>query len=206
MEQTHPSAIRPKHSGQKVLFQNPILEKLTRTHIAIPISMYIIFSIGLLYYAFTQAALPAYLIGILFLTGLLVFTLAEYLVHRYVFHLRPDTPAKAKFQYAVHGVHHEYPKDKSRLAMPPILSALIALGLLALTQWAMGEYAYAFLPGFVMGYAGYLFVHYITHAYAPPKNVFKVLWVHHSIHHYKSQDKAFGVSSPLWDYVFGTMP
>jgi len=70
----------------------------------------------------------------------------------------------------------------------------------------MGDFAYVFLPGFLMGYAGYLFVHYIVHAYQPPKNFFKILWIHHGIHHYKEPERAFGVSSPLWDLVFRTMP
>ncbi len=205
MEQT-PQAVRPKHMGQKKLFDNPVLERLTHTHIAVPITMFVVFSIGLLIYAFTYARLPYYQIGLLFTVGLLLFTLVEYLVHRYVFHMPPSTPKKAKLQYTIHGVHHEYPKDKTRLAMPPVMSALIALLLLWGTTSLMGDYAYAFLPGFVLGYSGYLFVHYITHAYPPPTNAFKILWVNHSVHHYKSQNKAFGVSSPLWDYVFGTLP
>ena len=205
MEQTS-QAVRPKHMGQKKLFDNPILERLTHTHIAVPITMFVVFSIGLLIYAFTYARLPFYLIGLLFTTGLLLFTLVEYLVHRYVFHMPASTPKKAKLQYTIHGVHHEYPKDKTRLAMPPVMSAVIALALLWITTSLMGDYAYAFLPGFVLGYSGYLFVHYITHAYPPPANAFKILWINHSVHHYKAQNKAFGVSSPLWDYVFGTMP
>jgi sterol desaturase/sphingolipid hydroxylase (fatty acid hydroxylase superfamily) len=28
----------------------------------------------------------------------------------------------------------------------------------------------------------------------------------HMHHHFKTPNKRFGVSSPLWDYVFGTMP
>jgi sterol desaturase/sphingolipid hydroxylase (fatty acid hydroxylase superfamily) len=103
-------------------------------------------------------------------------------------------------------VHHEYPKDKGRLAMPPLVSVALALGLLYGFYQLIGEYTYAFLPGFIMGYAAYLFVHFAVHAYQPPKNFLKILWVNHGIHHYKDNNKAFGVSSPLWDIVFGTMP
>jgi sterol desaturase/sphingolipid hydroxylase (fatty acid hydroxylase superfamily) len=206
MPQTTHASVRPKHTGQKVLFKNPILESLTRTHISIPITIFVAFSIGLLVYAFAFANLPSYLIVSLFLLGLLVFSFVEYLVHRYVFHMDTDTKLKASIQYNFHGVHHEYPKDKGRLAMPPIVSVLLATSLLLLFQWIMGDYAFAFLPGFVLGYASYLFVHFIVHAYQPPKNKFKVLWVNHGIHHYKDNNKAFGVSSPLWDYVFQTMP
>jgi sterol desaturase/sphingolipid hydroxylase (fatty acid hydroxylase superfamily) len=31
------------------------------------------------------------------------------------------------------------------------------------------------------------------------------LWVNHSVHHYKDGEIVFGVSSPLWDYIYGTM-
>ena len=206
MATTHPTPIKPKNKGQKVVFKNPILEGLTRTHIAVPISIFTLFSAGLIYYAFTYALLPAYLIAALFMSGLLIFTFFEYLVHRYVFHMDTDTELKQKVQYSFHGIHHEYPKDKGRLAMPPIVSIALALGLLYAFNYMIGEYTYAFLPGFIMGYAAYLFVHFIVHAYQPPKNVFRMLWVNHGIHHYKDSNKAFGVSSPLWDYVFRTMP
>lgn len=206
MATTSSTPIKPKNKGQKVIFKNPILERLTRTHIAVPISIFSVFSAGLIYYAFTYAKLPAYLIGTLFLSGLLIFSFIEYLVHRYAFHMDTDTELKQKIQYNLHGVHHEYPKDKGRLAMPPVVSVLLAVSLLIAFNYVIGEYTYAFLPGFIMGYASYLFVHFIVHAYQPPKNLFKILWINHSIHHYKDNNKAFGVSSPLWDYVFRTLP
>jgi sterol desaturase/sphingolipid hydroxylase (fatty acid hydroxylase superfamily) len=206
MSKTPNTAVRPKNTGQKVIFDNPVLESLTRTHIAVPISIFVLFSIGLIVYAFTYSQLPSYLIGVLFISGLLIFSLVEYLVHRYVFHMDTDTELKEKIQYNFHGVHHEYPKDKGRLAMPPIVSVILAISLLYVFHLVIGEYTFAFLPGFVMGYASYLFVHFAVHAYQPPKNFFKVLWVNHGIHHYKDHNKAFGVSTPLWDYIFGTLP
>jgi sterol desaturase/sphingolipid hydroxylase (fatty acid hydroxylase superfamily) len=204
----HPpqAPIKPKNKGSKVLFQNPVLEKLTRTHIAVPISIFVLFSFGLIVYSFYYAQLPPVLIGALFVIGLFSFSLVEYAVHRYVFHMSTDTKLKEKIQYTFHGVHHEYPKDSKRLAMPPVLSVLLAVTLLVLFRTVMGEYAYAFLPGFVLGYASYLFVHYIVHVYQPPKNIFRSLWINHGIHHYKDTGKAYGVSSPLWDYIFRTMP
>jgi sterol desaturase/sphingolipid hydroxylase (fatty acid hydroxylase superfamily) len=206
MATTPSTPIKPKNKGQKVIFKNPVLERLTRTHIAVPISIFSVFSAGLIYYAFTYADLPAYLIGTLFMSGFLIFTFIEYLIHRYAFHMDTDTELRQKIQYGLHGVHHEYPKDKGRLAMPPLVSVALALGLLYGFYQLIGEYTYAFLPGFIMGYAAYLFVHFAVHAYQPPKNFLKILWVNHGIHHYKDNNKAFGVSSPLWDIVFGTMP
>jgi sterol desaturase/sphingolipid hydroxylase (fatty acid hydroxylase superfamily) len=126
-------------------------------------------------------------------------------VHRYVYHLSTHTDWRKKFQYKAHGVHHEFPKDKDRLAMPPLLSITVATILLLLFRLMMGDFAFAFLPGFLVGYAYYLSVHYVVHIYQPPKNFLRALWVNHSIHHYKDGDVVFGVSSPLWDYIFGTM-
>jgi sterol desaturase/sphingolipid hydroxylase (fatty acid hydroxylase superfamily) len=204
METTH-SSPKPKHKGSKQLFDNPLLEKLTHTHIAIPVTMFLVSGAILGYYAFTHTNLENWVIGSLFISGTIIFTFVEYWVHRSVYHIEPNTEARAKFQYVAHGVHHEYPKDKTRLAMPPIIAAVVAITLFTVFFILMGESAYAFFPGFIWGYAAYLLVHYAVHAYNPPKNFMKQLWVNHAVHHYKNGNAVFGVSSPLWDYVFGTM-
>ncbi len=197
----------PHNKGSKRLFENKFLERLTRTHIAIPITLFIVYAGALLYYNIKSVGtLNAWQTTGLFFAGLLVFTLVEYLVHRYIFHIDTSTERKAKLQYTLHGVHHEYPKDKERLAMPPIMSITIATLLLFVFRLFMGDLVFAFLPGFLLGYAAYLFTHYILHAYKAPKGFFNFLWANHAIHHYKDQTVVFGVTSPLWDYVFGTMP
>lgn len=197
--------ISPKGKGTKELFQNPILEKLSRTHISIPLIVFAVYSASLLYWSATHTSLSlGTTIGLFFL-GALSFTFVEYLVHRYVYHLSTHTESRRKFQYKAHGIHHEFPKDKERLAMPPLLSITVATVLLLLFRLVMGDLTFAFLPGFLVGYASYLAIHYIVHIYQPPKNFFRALWINHSIHHYKDGDTVFGVSSPLWDYIFGTM-
>jgi 4-hydroxysphinganine ceramide fatty acyl 2-hydroxylase len=90
--------------------------------------------------------------------------------------------------------------------MTPLISVLYTLIFYAVFSFLMGEYTLYFLPGILLGYAAYLVVHYMVHVYQPPKNFLKVLWFNHAVHHYKDPDVAFGVSSPLWDYLFGTMP
>jgi sterol desaturase/sphingolipid hydroxylase (fatty acid hydroxylase superfamily) len=198
-------SISPKNKGTKKLFKNPILEKLSRTHISVPLTVFSVYAVCLLYWDVTHTSLSGTTTVTLFFTGLLSFTFVEYLVHRYVYHIGTDTEWKKKFQYNAHGVHHEFPKDKDRLAMPPLLSITIATILLLFFRLVMGDFAFAFLPGFLVGYAYYLSVHYMVHIYQPPKNFLRALWVNHSVHHYKDGDVVFGVSSPLWDYVFGTM-
>src|SRR5690349_11021337 len=196
--------VRPKNNGSKQLFKSPVLEKLSRTHISVPLTIFITFSCALLYWSVTHTSLtPWETIG-MFILGVLTFTWVEYNMHRYVFHMSTYTKAREKWQYIIHGVHHEFPKDKDRLAMPPLLSVTIATILLLVFRLFLGDLVFSFLPGFIVGYAGYLSVHYMVHAFQPPRNVFKWLWINHGIHHYKNGDVVFGVSSPLWDYIYGT--
>ncbi len=197
---------RPDNFGSATLFSNPVLERISRTHISIPITLFLAISSVSMYYGLVSTSIPLGLGLAFFVLGLLAFTFVEYLMHKHFFHMEPDTPLKDKLQYNVHGVHHDYPKDKDRLAMPPFVSAAYAAILYLLFTLLMGDFALYFLPGFLLGYSGYLAVHYVVHVYNPPKNFLKVLWVNHAIHHYKDPDAAFGVSSPLWDYLLGTLP
>jgi sterol desaturase/sphingolipid hydroxylase (fatty acid hydroxylase superfamily) len=199
------SAFSPKNKGTKQLFRNPVLEKLSRTHISIPIVIFILYSAGLLYWSVTHTSLSPWVCAGMFCLGALVFSWIEYMVHRHIFHMKTYTTLREKWQYTIHGVHHEFPKDKDRLAMPPLLSVTISTLLLLVLKVFLGDLVFSFLPGFLVGYAAYLAIHYMVHAYPPPSNLFKALWVNHSIHHYKDGQVIFGVSSPLWDYVYGTM-
>ncbi len=201
-----PDAVKPKHKGSARLFENATLERLTHTHIAGPLTIFFSVAAVSLYYSLSRGLLNGLSAFGLFLGGWLLFTLAEYLMHRYVYHLDASTPARAKFQYTMHGVHHEFPKDKTRLAMPPILTVFVASLLFFIFRFTLGNAGFGVLAGFVFGYALYLFVHYSIHVYAPPKNFLKFWWHHHAMHHYRQEEVAFGVSTTLWDHIVGTMP
>jgi len=198
--------MKPNNKGTARLFQNTYLERLTRTHIAVPVSLFIIIAIALTAYGFKHGFLNVLSAIGLFLAGWFIWTFLEYIAHRHVFHLHPDTEIKKSIQYTVHGNHHEYPKDKDRLAMPPILSLLLGTMFFFIFKLIFGQFVFGIVSGLLFGYAIYLFIHYAVHAYAPPKNFLKYLWFHHSIHHYKEDDRAFGVTTPFWDWVFRTMP
>ena len=117
---------KPKGDGK--VFKNPVLDKLTRTHIAWPLSIFYGLAAILLGYTFYEGFIGTGASILLFFGGLISFTLVEYLVHRYTFHMEADTPKKERLQYVLHGAHHDYPKDKTRLAMPPIVSVVLAGG------------------------------------------------------------------------------
>ena len=188
------------------LFKNKWLDKLTRTHISIPVSLFILYAIGLIVYTKYATALTDWQVVGLFFGGWLFFTFAEYMVHKNVYHMTPKSELRKKITYTMHGIHHDFPKDKSRLAMPPVLSILVGTILLVIFELILDVYSFSFLAGFLTGYAGYLLVHYTVHVFHPPNNIFKTLWTNHAIHHYQDNTVLFGVSSPLWDYILGTLP
>ena len=188
------------------VFQNPILEKLTHTHIAYPLTIFYGVGAVLLAYTIYFGILGPGASILLFVAGFLSFTLVEYLIHRYTFHMEADTPKKERLQYVLHGAHHDFPKDKTRLAMPPLVSIVLAATFFLFYRILLGEYGIPFTGGFVAGYASYLCVHYSVHAFPTPKNILRRLWIHHALHHYQQPNAAYGVSSPLWDIFFKTMP
>ena len=201
-----PTAVRPKNKGSAQLFQNPVLERLSHTHIALPVGIFLLTAAVSAYFGITHGLMVG-LSGLgLFLGGWVLFTFAEYCVHRYLYHMSTTTQKRARIQYTMHGVHHEYPKDKTRLAMPPIITLFVVALLFSIFRFVFGSYALGILSGFTFGYALYLFVHYAIHAYSPPKNFLKFWWHHHSQHHYRQDEIAFGVTTTLWDRVLGTMP
>ena len=161
---------KPSNSGTGKMFDNPFLERLTRTHIAVPIGLFVTIASVLIFWGNTREMMSLVSLFALFLIGWLAFTLVEYVVHKFVFHMSTDTKAREDLQYKFHGIHHDYPKDKDRLAMPPVMSLTISTLLFFVFKLAMGTAVFGFLPGFIFGYAMYLFVHYIVHAYQPPND------------------------------------
>jgi sterol desaturase/sphingolipid hydroxylase (fatty acid hydroxylase superfamily) len=90
--------------------------------------------------------------------------------------------------------------------MPPLLSILLAVMFISLFRLVIGPNGYAFGGGFLFGYSSYLLAHYAIHMYKTPRNFLGIIWKHHNLHHFVGDDGAFGVSSPFWDHIFGTMP
>ncbi|MBL0146103.1 MAG: sterol desaturase family protein [Chitinophagaceae bacterium] len=193
------------NKGQAQLFNNSLLEYLTKTHPLVIWSMYLPVIILLPVYSYINIEFSIQKIALLFLGGAFFWSLFEYLMHRFVFHYTAKTEGGKKLNYILHGNHHEYPRDKQRLFMPAAPSLIIASIIFLLMYLIMHENAFTFFAGFMMGYLIYGSMHYAIHAWHPPFKWMKGLWRNHHLHHYKEDQKAFGVSSTLWDHVFGTM-
>jgi sterol desaturase/sphingolipid hydroxylase (fatty acid hydroxylase superfamily) len=147
-----------------------------------------------------------------FLIGLFLWTLAEYLLHRFVFHFRPRNAWQEKVTFLFHGIHHVQPQCKTRLVMPPVVSiplAAIFYGLFSLicgNLLGAGYWVNPLVSGFTIGYLSYDLIHYATHHVASRTRWGKYLKRYHMLHHFKTPDLRYGVSSPIWDFVFNTHP
>lgn len=188
------------------LFKSGVLEFFTHVHWSVPIIVYLPIVAYFVYRAVTGGELAISSNVGTFLSGVFVWTLAEYLLHRFVFHYEPTTGWGKKLHFYMHGVHHDYPNDSKRLVMPPSMGLPLALLFYTLFSLILSApHLWVFFAGFLFGYICYDEIHYATH-HAPLKG--KVgLWIkhHHVRHHYRDPERGFGVSTPLWDYVFGTM-
>ena len=194
-----------KNKGQARLFKNDYMEMMTKTHPVVIYSMYFPVIAFMLYYGTVYKGLSASYETLMFIGGALLWSLFEYVMHRYLFHMIVESDRAKRIVYTMHGVHHEFPRDRERLFMPPVPSIIIASIIFLVMKGLMSWAALAFFPGFLFGYLMYGSMHYAIHAFAPPKFL-KALWRNHHLHHYKAPEKGFGVSSVLWDVIFRTVP
>jgi dihydroceramide fatty acyl 2-hydroxylase len=138
--------------------------------------------------------------------GWLAFSLMEYLLHRFAFHRAfPHTPGGRLEGFLTHGYHHHYPNDRMRLVMPPLIAWPLALVVWGVYRVALGPgVSGALFAGTLLGYVIYDCTHYYAHHARPRAGVGRWLRRYHLLHHHDRQGGRFGVSSPLWDLVFGT--
>jgi len=147
-----------------------------------------------------------------FLLGLFLWTISEYLLHRFLFHMPVKGEKAQRIVFLFHGVHHAQPQMKTRLVMPPAVSiplAAIFYGLFFVIFALLFQAANWVGPvfsGFIIGYLIYDITHYATHHFPMRSGYLKFIKRYHMQHHYKTPDKRFGVSSPIWDKFFNTYP
>ncbi len=187
------------------LFKSDFLELFTHVHWSVPIIMYLPVVAYCLWKASGEPVVGTMEAVAMVLAGMFIWTLTEYLLHRFVFHYVPTSRIGQRIHFLTHGVHHDYPNDSKRLVMPPLVSIPLAVLFYSLFHFLTGPaFVWPFFAGFIFGYICYDEIHYATH-HAPMRGkVGQFLKHHHVRHHYQNPEKRFGVSSPLWDYVFGT--
>ena len=187
------------------MFENPVLESLTRIHFTVPL---FIFVPVILYFGYQSifiyqlgfTGIAAYIVY-----GLAVWTLTEYVMHRFVFHWMPPGKIGERIHFIFHGVHHDYPSDSKRLVMVPTVSIPLAALFYFMFRLMLGvEHVAPFFIGFIAGYLFYDMTHYAIHHFNFKSKFWLNLKHHHMLHHYKDMNNGYGVSSKVWDYIFRT--
>lgn len=193
------------------MFRSGFLEAFSKVHPIVPALIYVpvVAYTGALGFGGTSPALAV--LGLL--GGLLFWTLLEYSLHRFLFHLPRRGPVSTWLYLTFHGVHHMYPDDRLRLVMVPTISLPLAvffwIAFSSLLPPGVWQAAYA---GLVAGYLGYDYSHWATHflklpkagVLAPVAAIVRGQRRRHMRHHFADHDRGYGVSVGLWDHVFGT--
>lgn len=183
------------------LFKNNWMNALSKVHFTVPL---FIFIPAICWFSYLSISKGLGLVNfvIYFFMGLIVWTITEYLLHRYIFHYHPSSDWGKKLHFIFHGIHHDYPRDKMRLVMPPSASIPLAAAFYFLFSFVFEDKSHlAFFSGFLLGYLIYDMMHYAMHHYNFKSGVFKRIKQHHMLHHYQDENKGYGVSSSLWDII-----
>ena len=137
--------------------------------------------------------------ALVYAAGLVGWTLIEYLLHRVLFHHAPVLSL-------IHERHHHSPQDL--IGTPAWVSVLIGVIAVACPLWVVFGFdlATAATAGLVTGYLWYVLVHYATHHWPLRHNSYLYrARLRHVRHHYFSDHGNFGVTTAVWDRVFGTV-
>lgn len=194
------------------LFKSDVLEWFTHVSpVAVVVLFFPVVIASLVYGVVQSAGVSWWWMPVMFLVGLAVWTLTEYLVHRFVFHLEPQSVWGKRLIFLFHGIHHVQPHVKTRLVMPPAVSipgAVVFYLLFSFVFRALNAemLMWPAFAGFVIGYISYDLLHYSEHHMPMKGPVLKFLKRHHMEHHYKTPRARYGVSTSVWDEVFHTEP
>lgn len=115
----------------------------------------------------------------------------EYAMHRFLFHA---------WYRREHWTHH-----LDVLALIGISSWKTTATFIALLALFQAVGLASLIAGVMLGYLAYISLHYVMHR--PEHPLYRLmpgLVTNHDLHHQRGVEKNFGVSSPLWDHVFGT--
>ncbi len=186
------------------LFESAWLERLSHVHPAVPLMVYGPVIVWTVVQGWPRMGWQAFVAHAC--AGLLIWTLVEYVLHRWVFHYTPRSVVGRRLHFLAHGVHHDYPRDSTRLVMPPAVSIPIALVFWWLFRAVSGDAVHAVFCGFVLGYLAYDTLHFAVHHWPMRGRVGAFLKAYHLKHHYHDDHTGYGVTSPLWDVVFRSVP
>ena len=200
------SETRPKIESVKEqrirLFHNDFLERTTTVS---PIAFVLTWASMLAFavYAGWGAASFVESVG-LALFGLFLWSLFEYAMHRFIFHMKLTSNLGRAFLFLSHGNHHTQPNDAKRNIMPPLVSVAICGTVWLVLYLVAGQIGSVIFIGFGIGYVIYDSVHYAVHQFPLRHGLLGRLKRHHIRHHYAREEGNFSITAIFWDRVFGT--
>jgi len=194
-----------KLAASPPLFKSEFLNFFSRVHPAVPAIIFVPVIVAMEWIGIANGY-PALEMIAFVAIGLFVWTLTEYWLHRLVFHWEPDNAFGRRMHFIIHGIHHDHPNDKMRLVMPPSVSIPLAALFLFVFWLIAGDAGFPVFGGFIAGYLAYDYTHYYVHHFVPKSNLGKKLREQHMRHHFQDHRYGYGVSSPLWDVAFRTLP
>ncbi len=182
--------------------------KIARTHHLTPVVVYGSLSAIMLALTLYWGQKSLGHIALLFLSGFLLWTAVEYFLHRFPFHHDIKTEPFRLITSGLHLLHHEIPNRGDYVVAPIAMSFPFYLVIVGLFCLATRDVSNAFLlsSGLATAYLCYEWTHYSTHHRVAKTRFGKYLKRHHMMHHFKDSHNYFGVTSPVWDWMFGTLP
>ena len=140
--------------------------------------------------------------GFLFLLGMMTWTFTEYTLHRGLGHKR-----KKKNPFTIEHLQHHRKVNYFAKTSKKVLSALIVFGLInsILTFLFTFLISLSFSSGFILMYLLYEVTHRRIHTHAPKTQYGRWIRKHHLHHHFKNPRMNHGVTTPFWDWMFGTL-
>ena len=188
--------------GQVRLFGNPVLEALTVMSAPAFVAMWAVVLPAV--FAFAMIAAPTVWAPLLIGAGVVIWTLTEYVLHRFVFHFEASSAVARRIVFIIHGNHHASPNDPLRNLMPPLVSIPAGAMIWAAFAFLFGAPGTWCFVGFILGYVAYDLVHYACHQWPMRGRLARVLKTHHMRHHHLKVEGNYAITGMVWDRLLAT--
>ncbi|HEX7316771.1 MAG TPA: sterol desaturase family protein [Pyrinomonadaceae bacterium] len=142
----------------------------------------------------------------LFAVGLLTWGLYEYAIHRWILHREPKAEGFNLPGNLTHLRHHADPNSLQRLNVQLSESIPVCVSYF-LMAWALAgswQAATHLFTGLIVGYFYYEYLDFQAHHGTSRGRLTRYFRKYHLQHHHYDATVRFGVTSPIFDYLFGT--
>lgn len=171
-----------------------------------PFLAYVPLIVAMVWWAAGQRRLPLVVLSALWMAGIFLWTLLERVSHR-AMHVQTGIAMINRFQDTAHLRHHRQPDDLEHSVVRLSASLPLVLVFLGIARAVSGDGVDATLVicGLLTGYLVYEFVHLATHANRRIPGL-RYMQRYHERHHFGNSDRSYGVTTPMWDWLFGSLP